>query len=719
MKTMLAVFVLGALIALTALQAYAMPLSPKALEKARKEGAPLSDELLAPPPPYVNAPGPIPPLGHSGAYKALVICIAFTDSGYTYSTSSFDNMVFGPWGTGSINDYYTEISYGNLTLSGNTYGWYTASQGRDYYGDNQKGWGAYPKNAAKLVEEAVDAAETAGCNFALYDNDGDGEVESMWIVHSHEGCETSLNSNDIQSHKAKISQMGGTARVYDGVTIDTYMCVPELQSTAPLQHVQIGVYCHEYGHALGLPDLYDVGRYCTGTMGWGIGAWGLMSFGGWGGDVVTPSSPSHMSCWSKIQMGWINPSRVTMSSGTNITLWRAEDYPHAWKVGMDMQHTEYFLVEMRDSAYGFDKSLIKSGVLIYHVDDDQYMENDCENGTGCPSNYHLMVALEQPDNSYDLDCGATGNYGDRGDMYPYGTVDSFDPTTSPSSYTNEGTNTGVYIGNINPASNRLFADMFIMGKPLHPQCVYDDGYYNIMYRWSTNDAGFAVKCTPAKYPCEVRGLRIMIGDAYYPHFQWRIWDDSGSGGTPGSPLTPVHTVNPATVSEWVYCDATGDTVIVDSGSFWAVYIEYNYSQIYTDNDSPWSGRTMTYYLGNFFVDNGAYGNYMIRAVYDTLVCAGVPETPAPDVVALVSPNPFREETALSFALDRTTHVAVIVYDIKGRRIKELARGPFEAGRHSVVWDGTDARGNPVCSGIYFYRFITPVKARTGKVTLLR
>ena len=45
--------------------------------------------------------------------------------------------------------------------------------------------------------------------------------------------------------------------------------------------------------------------------------------------------------------------------------------------------------------------------------------------------------------------------------------------------------------------------------------------------------------------------------------------------------------------------------------------------------------------------------------------------------------------------------------------------PFGAGRHSVVWDGTDAQGNPVCSGIYFYRFITPDKARTGKVTLLR
>ena len=60
-----------------------------------------------------------------------------------------------------------------------------------------------------------------------------------------------------------------------------------------------------------------------------------------------------------------------------------------------------------------------------------------------------------------------------------------------------------------------------------------------------------------------------------------------------------------------------------------------------------------------------------------------------------------------------------IYDIKGRRVREIADRPFDAGRHSVVWDGTDSRGNAACSGIYFYRFITPDKARTGKVTLLR
>jgi M6 family metalloprotease-like protein len=718
MRTTLIVATALAVIVLAAPRYEAMPLSPKALEEARKAAAPLSEALLAPPPPYVDSPDPIPPLGHSGAYKMLVICIQFSDSTQSYSAASFGNMAFGPWATGSINDYYTEISYGNLTLSGNTYGWYTASQSRDYYGAGQKGWGTYPQNAAKLVEEAVDAAETSGCDFSQYDNDGDGEAESIIIVHSHQGCETSLNSNDIQSHVSRISSMGGTARTYDGVTVDRYACCPELQSKSPLQHVEIGVYCHEYGHVLGLPDLYDVGRWCTGSMGWGIGAWGLMSFGGWGGDVVSPHSPSHMCAWSKLQMGWINPGYVTLSPATPVTLWRVEDHPHVFKVGMGMQHTEYFLVELRDSAYGFDQSLVKRGVLIYHVDDDQWMENDCENGTGCPSNYHLMVALEQPDGSYHLDCGATGNYGDRGDIYPYGSAE-FSATSTPNSNTNEGTASSVVVKDFNMFSGGTFVDMKIGGAPLHPQCVYDDNYHNILYRWGSNDYGFAIRCTPARYPAMVRGLRIMIGDPYYPHFQWRIWDDSGAGGTPGNPLTPVHTVSSATTFEWTYCDATGDSVAVDSGSFWAVYIEYNNSQICSDNDSPWSGRTMIYWLGNFGADNGAYGNYMIRAVYDTVYCAGVPVTEMPELAAWVSPNPFRQEAKLSFSLSRRSGVSASIYDIKGRCVKQLADRPFEAGTHSIVWDGTDSDGNAVCSGIYFYRFMTGEKARTGKVTLLR
>jgi M6 family metalloprotease-like protein len=708
------VLILTALILLEA-PAYAMPLSPEAVKRAATEGV-LAEGILAPPPAWVNQPGPIPPQGHSGSYKMLLIVIEFSDLANTYSRASFDSMAFNGWPTGTIDDYYTEISYGNLTLSGEARGWYTAGNTRAYYGNGQKGWGAYPQNAAKRVVEAVDAAESAGCDFSQYDNDGDGEVESIIIVHAGEGAETSLDTNDIQSHVSRISSMGGTARTYDGVVIDRYACCPELQASLPSAHINIGVYCHEYGHLLGLRDLYDAGRWCSTISSWGIGAWGLMSFGGWGGDVQTPSSPSHMCSWSKMQMGWLSPAVMSGHSSTQ-TLQRLEEYADALKLGMDSRETEYFMVEYRDSSYGFDASLVRSGLLIYHVDDNMWTENDCEDGGSCTSVYHYMVALEQPDGNFDLDCGTAGNYADRGDVWPYQAVTEFDSTGTPDSDTYKGTPSGVSISGIGFTPGQ--AHFYATSGQLFPEVAYDDGYYNICYGYGLNDAGFALRITPGSYPALVRSLMFMSCNSYYRDFQCRIWDDSGMGGTPGSPLSPVHTVTGATTWAWTEEDFTSDSVSVNSGDFWAVWIEYNYSQLASDNDSPWSGRTMTYYAGNFSADNGAYGNYMIRAVLDTTYLAGIEPSGTFETVASAGPNPFKDQVTIRFSLGMPSEVDVSVYDVGGRLVRSVTRGAYPAGQHSVTWDGTDRSGHPVAAGVYFYRLSTDGQDLTGKVSLLR
>jgi M6 family metalloprotease-like protein len=715
MKTAYTTILILALFLLTQAPALTMPLSPEAVRKAGGIGA-LAEEIFAHPPEWVNKPGPIPTMGHSGNYNMLLIVIEFSDVANTYSRASFDSMAFNGWPTGTIDDYYTEISYGNLTLSGQALGWYAAANTRAYYGNGQKGWGAYPQNAARLVEEAVDAAEVAGCDFSQYDNDGDGEAESIIIVHAGEGAETSLDANDIQSHVSRISSMGGTARSYDGVVIDRYACCPELQASSPAAHINIGVYCHEYGHVLGLPDLYDVSRWCTTISSWGIGAWGLMSFGGWGGDVVSPSSPSHMCSWSKIQMGWLSPAVMSGHSST-VTLQRYEQYADVLKLGTDSRETEYFLVEYRDSSYGFDRSLVRSGLLVYHIDDDMWTENDCENGGTCTSIYNYMVAVEQPDGNFDLDCGATGNYADRGDAYPYQAVGSFDGTTTPNSNTYRGTSSGVSISGIGFTPGQ--AHFYATSGQLFPEVAYDDGYYNLCYNYGLNDAGFALRITPGQHPALVRGLMFMSCNSYYRDFQCRIWDATGPGGTPGSPISPVHTVTGATQLAWTYEDFVSDSVTVSSGDFWAVWIEYNYSQLATDNDSPWSGRTMTYYAGNFSADNGAYGNYMIRAVIDTTYCAGVEPQTEFETIAYARPNPFKDQVMIRFSLGAPGPVTLSVYDVSGRLVKSLAARNYPAGVHSATWDGTDRAGNDAGAGVYFYRFSVNGENRTGKLSLLR
>ncbi|RME19069.1 MAG: T9SS C-terminal target domain-containing protein [Candidatus Zixiibacteriota bacterium] len=87
------------------------------------------------------------------------------------------------------------------------------------------------------------------------------------------------------------------------------------------------------------------------------------------------------------------------------------------------------------------------------------------------------------------------------------------------------------------------------------------------------------------------------------------------------------------------------------------------------------------------------------------------------------PNPFNPATTLAFDLPAPSDVRLAVYDLQGRLVKTVAAGRYEAGRHSAVWDGSDAAGVPVSSGVYFYRLTVQNGAapfvQTRKMLLLR
>ena len=68
----------------------------------------------------------------------------------------------------------------------------------------------------------------------------------------------------------------------------------------------IGVFAHEYGHALGLPDLYD-----TDYSSNGIGDWSLMAGGSYNYIVRGGDSPAHLDAWCKYSLGWVTPTQVS------------------------------------------------------------------------------------------------------------------------------------------------------------------------------------------------------------------------------------------------------------------------------------------------------------------------------------------------------------------------------------------------------------------------
>lgn len=68
---------------------------------------------------------------------------------------------------------------------------------------------------------------------------------------------------------------------------------------------------------------------------------------------------------------------------------------------------------------------------------------------------------------------------------------------------------------------------------------------------------------------------------------------------------------------------------------------------------------------------------------------------------------------------RTDDAVLAVYDVRGTRIRVLYAGELDAGPHEIAWDGTDDRGDPVGSGVYFVQLATPTEKATTKISRLR
>ncbi|GAG07093.1 unnamed protein product, partial [marine sediment metagenome] len=244
----------------------------------------------------------------TGTAKVPVILINFSDTTTTNTPSEFESLLFESnptiaTGPGSMKDYYEEVSYGDFSVSSGPSGvsaWVTAANGHDYYGQDDVD--GDDLNPAELVKEAVQKADAAGFDFSQYDNDGDGKVDVVMIVHQGTGEEVSGTATDIWSHRWNLTSAGVGSVSVDGVTVNDYAIQPE-RDVARMN--TIGVFCHEFGHALGLPDLYD-----TDYTSWGIGDWGIMAFGSYNKDTNDGDSPAHFTAWSKYFLGWVTPTQI-------------------------------------------------------------------------------------------------------------------------------------------------------------------------------------------------------------------------------------------------------------------------------------------------------------------------------------------------------------------------------------------------------------------------
>lgn len=407
----------------------------------RGKGAPTAEGLMVSPSQVGRRP-------QQGTEKLLAIMVDFSDRPATVtSLTVFDNLLFAApaAGRGSVRDYYDEVSHGQVTVATvnlpSTTGWRRAPQTMGYYANGWYGWGAYPQNAGRMVEDVLPLLDPL-VDFSQYDNDGDTLVDTLVVMHAGTGAEFSLNVNDIWSHASSISLMGGSPPMMDGVVVDRYVTVPEYWDPSlagpGATDMTIGVICHEIAHGLwGLPDLYDLDGSSM-----GIGSWGLMAAGDWNGPakwnpftsmwVADGSSPAWPDPFSRIVAG-LDSYWTLFGPLDNVVMAPVETTGNAILrlKSSRLRAQEYFLVENRQQIVGsYDEWLPGSGVLIWHVDEAFWSiyggpDNDAECATiphcqgACAGlGTHYLAALEQADGLDHLESAANWNWGDTGDPFP-------------------------------------------------------------------------------------------------------------------------------------------------------------------------------------------------------------------------------------------------------------------------------------------------------------
>jgi uncharacterized Ntn-hydrolase superfamily protein len=111
---------------------------------------------------------------------------------------------------------------------------------------------------------------------------------------------------------------------------------------------------------------------------------------------------------------------------------------------------------------------------------------------------------------------------------------------------------------------------------------------------------------------------------------------------------------------------------------------------------------------------------ILQGQFDAWLETAVPvDVLAPAIAVTNQPNPFNPSTEIRYRLDRTQDVVLSVVDLRGREVRQLVTGVVSAGWHAVRWDGRDAAGRDLPTGVYFARMTTRFQATSGRMMLVR
>jgi M6 family metalloprotease-like protein len=394
----------------------------------------------------------------SGTWRIPVVLVSFADDSVNYSAADFERLLFDTTHavpTGSVAEYWRWVSSNQIQLTGRVVTSVVLPETQAYYAGANYGVSATatPRNDFGLVQAALRLGEGA-VNWTEFDTNFDGYVDMVWFLHAGTGGEGG-DPNRLWSISSRLSGGWTDGSPYPTTTlvpgsltraflIDRFTMLPELSLFHPGALSEIGVFAHEFGHTLGLPDLYDV----QDPRNTGPGNWSLMGSGGYGGDGHSPEYPTHIGAWPVHFFGWDHVVRPTRDTTLTLgPLERSADLIDFWCQGEDSP--EHFLIENR-RRIGFDRNLPGEGLIVYHV-------NETMIGFGIGSNtinsgFEPGLMLVEGDGDADLWTGR--NRGDANDPLPGAlNVTHLDDFTQPTLRTFGGLLTNVAVESVSLAGD--------------------------------------------------------------------------------------------------------------------------------------------------------------------------------------------------------------------------------------------------------------------------
>ena len=338
-----------------------------------------------------------------GKHKIPVILVEFSDVEFSVENpkATFDKYLNGKelfnketdpemgQNYAGVAKYFKDMSFGKFEPEFEVYGPVNLGKPLATYGagySSEENMGLLLTDACTAVDDEVD--------FTQYDSNDDGNIDLIYIIYAGFSQSIAGNSTDCIHPKSGYLSL---AKSFDGMDVKRYGVNNELNGT-PADQANgpiingIGLFCHEFSHCMGLPDLYPKsGSSAEACINQNMDYWSLMDAGEYTANGYRPTA---YTAWERERLGWMEIG--TLTGPSNVELKSLDEGGAAFRIYNDKDETghEYYIVENVQNN-GWNKNLFGNGLMVTHVDylSSQFSLGGCKvNNTGGHPRMHVMAA---------------------------------------------------------------------------------------------------------------------------------------------------------------------------------------------------------------------------------------------------------------------------------------------------------------------------------------